>query len=234
MGFPESPVEPITKLCDMPTEMTSADTMINTMNGALEIRNQGMVPRQHLYRILPRANNHREILDCARVQTSIRPPSIGNNLSLFSKLLSETLGDLISSQVFHLFHSGRAWFIVIYLYCCYDFSFSLYPSTTFTKFRSSKVGIINLNKTGKFVVCVPLSFCFANLMAHSPYCLIAPYLQHPLKQQHGDTSFLPGHQKDHPKLLLQGNPGFVKPIFNSWRYFSKTLVLIYKELAHLQ
>ena len=210
MRFPESPVEPITKLCKISTEMTIANTTINTMNGTLDISNQGMNPGQNLYRIPPRAGNYREMLNCVRVQTPISSPSICDNLSLLSKLIPETLGDLVSSRVLHLFHSGKTWSVAIYLYCYYDFSFSLCPSTPFSWFRRPRIGIINLNKTGKFVVRIPFSHGFADLLAHSPYRFIASYLKHTLKRKHGDATFLSGHQKDHPKPLPQGSPGFVK------------------------
>jgi hypothetical protein len=190
--------------------MLIAYPMVHTTDITLNIGNERMNLGQDLDGISSLSHHDRLMGALIAIKDSIGTPSIGTDYHCFTKGYVSHFVDLVCADSGYLVHLGEAWLLFFSLCTHHYFCLSHGTTAPFARLGGTKIGIIHLDQASQRLGGLSISHGFSNLVSHHPDGLIACDLQHSLKGTHGDTAFLPSHQKDHPEPFPQRGPCLMK------------------------
>lgn len=211
LRFLEAAVEPVAEIPQIAGQMLGVDPVVDSPDIAFDIGDQGVDPGQDLRRFLPRTG-HQPLMPVTgrSVQETIALPAIGLDHRLSRQALPDQGLDLDAADPGHQAHGSEPGLVSRGFHGHHHLGLAGGAPSPFAGFGSPKAGVVHLDQTGQFVVGVPFSHSLANLVPHGPDGFVAPDFQHALKGQHGNPTFLPAHQPDHPEPFSQWGPRFVK------------------------
>ena len=184
--------------------------MVNAPDSAFDSRNQGMNLRQKFYCIPPRTDYERLVAAFSSTENAKRMPPICLDLAVGLKMIPCLREDLLDAETPHLPHGGKSCFIILRFNGHHHLLLTTRSATSLPWFRRSEGGVIHLDHSGQFITGIPMGHGLANLMTHHPHCLVAFDVHHALRRQHGDATFLPSHEEEHPRPCSYGSSRVVK------------------------